>query len=98
VITILETAAPRSRKSALDGVENKDREDRDDLDRLLGDRALFTLKEASETLRISPPSLYRAMRLSRIPYVMNGNRRMFTRSVMKHLLREGVGRLAGKFI
>jgi hypothetical protein len=70
----------------------------DDLDRLLGDRAIFMLREASEKLRISVPSLYRGMRLGRIPYVMNGNRRMLTRPVMKRLLREGVGQLANKSI
>ena len=44
------------------------------------------------------PTLYRAMRLGRIPYVMNGNRRALTRPVMKRLLREGVGQLADKYV
>jgi hypothetical protein len=65
-----------------------------DLDRLLGDNALFKLNEASRKLRVSMPTLYRAMRAGRVPYVMNGSRRALTRPVMKRLLREGIGRIA----
>ena len=34
-----------------------------DLDRILGDHALFMLNEASKKLRVSMPTLYRAMRV-----------------------------------
>jgi excisionase family DNA binding protein len=81
----------------LAGVSAQD-EDVADLDRILGDHALFLLTEACRKLRISMPTLYRAMRSGRIPYVMNGNRRALTRPVMKRLLREGVGQLANKSI
>ena len=86
-------AGASTRASMLDGIPD---EAAADLDRILGDHALFMLNEACRKLRISMPTLYRAMRLGRIPYVMNGNRRALTRPVMKRLLREGVGQLADK--
>jgi hypothetical protein len=64
-----------------------------DLDRILGDNALFMLNEARPKLRVSMPTLYRAMRVGRIPYVWVGCRRAITRPVMKRLLREGIGRI-----
>jgi hypothetical protein len=84
-----------TRASMLDGIPD---EAGADLDRILGEHALFMLNEASKKLRISMPTLYRAMRLGRIPYVMNGNRRALTRPVMKRLLREGVGQLAHRSV
>ena len=60
--TTLEIASTRAEETA-------------DLDRILGDHALFMLNEACRKLRVSMPSIYRAMRLGRVPYVMNGNRR-----------------------
>ena len=65
-----------------------------DLDRILGDDALFRLNEACKRLRISMPSIYRGMRAGRIPYVWVGSRRAITRPVLKRLLREGIGRIA----
>jgi hypothetical protein len=62
-----------------------------DLDRILGDEALFMLNEACRKLRISMPSIYRGMRAGRIPYVWIGSRRAITRPVMKRLMRNGVG-------
>jgi hypothetical protein len=56
----------------LDGVED---EAAADLDRILGDTALFMLNEARPKLRISMPTLYRAMRAGRVPYVWVGSRR-----------------------
>ena len=67
-----------------------------DLDRILGDTALFMLNEARPKLRVSMPTLYRAMRAGRIPYVWVGSRRAITRPVMKRLLREGIGRILDK--
>jgi hypothetical protein len=78
--------------SMLDGVED---EAAADLDRILGDTALFMLNEARPKLRISMPTLYRAMRAGRVPYVWVGSRRAITRPVMKRLLREGIGRISG---
>ena len=66
-----------------------------DLDRILGDTALFMLNEARPMLRVSMPTLYRAMRAGRVPYVWVGSRRAITRPVMKRLLREGIGRISG---
>jgi excisionase family DNA binding protein len=67
-----------------------------DLDRILGDDALFLLHEARKKLRLSMPTLYRAMRLGRIPFVMVGSRRAITRPVMKRLLREGIPPFTGR--
>jgi hypothetical protein len=75
----------------LDGAED---ESVADLDRILGDTALFMLNEAQPKLRISMPTLYRAMRAGRVPYVWVGSRRAITRPVMKRLLREGIGRIS----
>jgi hypothetical protein len=67
-----------------------------DLDRILGDHALFMLNEACRKLRISIPSVYRGMRAGRIPYVWVGSRRAITRPVMKRLMRNGVGPFSRK--
>jgi excisionase family DNA binding protein len=66
-----------------------------DLDRILGEDALFRLDEACKRLRISMPSIYRGMRAGRIPYVWIGSRRAITRPVMKRLMRNGVGPFSG---
>jgi hypothetical protein len=89
--TLLAGASPRA--SMLDGMPD---EATADLDRILGDHALFMLNEACRKLRISMPSIYRGMRAGRIPYVWVGSRRAITRPVMKRLLREGLGCIAGK--
>jgi hypothetical protein len=81
-------ASASAHASVLDGIQD---EAAADLDRLLGDNALFMLNEARGKLRVSMPTLYRAMRAGRVPYVMNGSRRALTRPVMKRLLREGLG-------
>jgi excisionase family DNA binding protein len=62
-----------------------------DIDHVLGSSGLFRLAEAAQKLRVSMPTMYRAMRAGRIPYIMNGSRRALTRPVMKRLLREGIG-------
>jgi hypothetical protein len=88
--TILASASTQA--PILDGAED---ESAADLDRILGDTALFMLSEARPKLRVSMPTLYRAMRAGRIPYVWVGSRRAITRPVMKRLLREGIGRISG---
>jgi hypothetical protein len=87
--TILASASMHA--PILDGAED---ESVTDLDRILGDKALFMLNEAHPKLRISMPTLYRAMRAGRVPYVWVGSRRAITRPVMKRLLREGIGRIS----
>jgi excisionase family DNA binding protein len=66
-------------------------EETSDFDLVLGSNGLFRLAEVAQALRVSIPTLYRAMRAGRVPYVMNGSRRALTRPVMKRLLREGIG-------
>jgi hypothetical protein len=63
----------------------------DGLDRILGDGALFMINEACPKLKISRPSMYRGMANGSIPFVWIGTRRALTRSVMKRLMRNGVG-------
>jgi excisionase family DNA binding protein len=66
----------------------------EDLDRILGSRALFPIRVAAELLNVSMPTMYRAMGKGVLPFVKNGNRRNITRPVMKNRLREGLGPLA----
>jgi hypothetical protein len=75
-------AVASTRELMLDGIPD---EAAVDLDRILGDHALFRLNEACRKLRISMPSIYRGMRAGRIPFVWVGSRRAITRPVMKCL-------------
>ena len=59
-------------------LDNAEVEAAADLDRILGDTLLFMLNEARPKLRVSMPTLYRAMRAGRIPYVWVGSRRAIT--------------------
>ena len=52
-------AGASTRESMLDGIPD---EAAADLDRILGDHALFRLNEACRKLRISMPTIYRGMR------------------------------------
>jgi hypothetical protein len=70
--------------------------DEADLDRILGDDAVFMLDEVSRKLHLSVPTLYRGMQLGIIPYVKIASRRALTRATMKRLLTEGVPPIAGK--
>ena len=68
----------------------------DDLDRLLGDRALFPLTEPQKHGGPSAPTLYRAWRHGLIEVVKNGNRSMLTRATVKRILTEGLGPIPWK--
>ena len=57
-------AGASTRASMLDGTPD---EAVADLDRILGDHALFMLNEACQKLRISMPTIYRAMRRAAFP-------------------------------
>jgi excisionase family DNA binding protein len=65
----------------------------EDLDRILGDQLLFTIRDAAKLLNVSTPTVYRAMGRGTLPFVKNGNRRNITRPVMKRRIREGLGPL-----
>jgi hypothetical protein len=68
----------------------------DDLDRLLGNKALFDLQAPKTFGGPSSPTLYRALRAGLFPVVKNGNRTRITRETMKMILREGLGRIPSK--
>jgi excisionase family DNA binding protein len=68
-------------------------EDGADLDRILGDKPLYTVTETARILGVSTPTCYRAMRKGSLPWVWNGDRRNITRPVLKRRAREGLGRL-----
>ena len=68
----------------------------DDLDRILGDRALFPLTEPQKHGGPSSPTLYRAKRAGILPVVKNGNRTLLTRATMKKILTEGLGPIPWK--
>jgi excisionase family DNA binding protein len=67
--------------------------DDDIIDRLLGDHAFVRVREACKILRVSSPTIYRAMRKKIIAYVWHGSRRAITRAEMRRVMREGLGRL-----
>jgi hypothetical protein len=67
--------------------------DRDeaDLDRILGDRALFEITEPQKYGGPSPPTIYRALRAGKVSVIKNGDRTRLTRGEMKRILLKGIG-------
>jgi hypothetical protein len=65
--------------------------DEDEVDRLLGKRALFKMSEVRELGGPSPPTLYRAAREGLIELVKNGSSSDLTRGTVKRILLEGLG-------
>ena len=64
-----------------------------EVDRLLGDRALFDISDAQVFGGPSPPVLYRAWRGGMIELVRTGGRTKLSRATMKRILLEGLGRV-----
>jgi hypothetical protein len=64
-----------------------------ELDRLLGDLALFDITDPQKFGGPSPPVLYRARRAGMIETVEVGGRTKLTRATMKRLLLKGLGRV-----
>jgi hypothetical protein len=61
---------------------------------VLGKRKmLFTMKELEDLTRKSRAWNYRAMKLGKIRYVVNGDQRFITLEEAERLLRQGVGSL-----
>jgi hypothetical protein len=65
--------------------------DEDEVDRLLGKRALFKMSEVRAMGGPSPPTLYRAAREGLIELVKNGSSSDLTRGTVKRILLEGLG-------
>jgi hypothetical protein len=65
--------------------------DEDEVDRLLGRRALFKMREVTEMGGPSPPTLYRAAREGLITFVKNGSSSDLTRATVKKILLQGLG-------
>ena len=65
--------------------------DEDEVDRLLGKRALFKMAEVREMGGPSPLTLYRAAREGLIELVKNGSSSDLTRGTVKRILLEGLG-------
>jgi hypothetical protein len=68
----------------------------DDLERLLGDKALFDLRAPQTLGGPSQPTLNRARRAGLLPVVKNGNRTLLTRATVKRILTEGLGPIPWK--
>jgi hypothetical protein len=62
-----------------------------DIDRLLGKKALFNMRELKPLGGPSSPTLYRARRAGIIETVQNGGRTTLTRATVKRILLEGLG-------
>jgi hypothetical protein len=56
-------------------------------------KLLFTMKELEDLTRKSRAWNYRAMKLGKIRYVLNGDQRFITLEEAERILREGVGSL-----
>jgi hypothetical protein len=65
----------------------------DDIDALLGDKALFTLDEPAKYGGPSRPTLFRARKAGILPVVKNGSLTRITRATMKRILVEGLGHI-----
>jgi hypothetical protein len=64
-----------------------------EIDRVLGDRALFDVTDPQKFGGPSPPVIYRARRAGMIELVDVGGRTKISRATMKRLLLEGLGRV-----
>jgi hypothetical protein len=64
-----------------------------EIDRILGDQALFDIDDPQKFGGPSPPVLYRARRAGMIETVPSGGRTKLSRATMKSLLLEGLGRV-----
>jgi hypothetical protein len=62
-----------------------------DVDRLLGDKALFKLWELQPLGGPSRPTLHRAARAGMIEVIKNGTRSSLTRATAKQILLKGLG-------
>jgi excisionase family DNA binding protein len=71
-------------------VLDREREDKEVLDNILGDRALFFFDEAAPILRVSVPTLYRRAADGRLDYVRAGRRRAITNATMREKARNGI--------
>lgn len=56
-------------------------------------KLLFTMKELEDLTRKSRAWNYRAMKLGKIRYVLNGDQRFITLEEAERILRQGVGSL-----
>ena len=80
-------------KSASEPVPPKKSPEEAEIDRLLGDRALFDITDAKMFGGPSPPVIFRARRAGMIELVEVGGRTKISRATMKRLLLEGLGRV-----
>jgi hypothetical protein len=64
-----------------------------EIDRLLGDRALFNITDLQKFGGPSSPVLYRARRAGMIELVDVGGRTKISRATVKRILLEGLGRI-----
>jgi hypothetical protein len=64
-----------------------------EIDRLLGDRALFNITDLQKFGGPSSPVLYRARRAGMIELVDAGGRTKISRATVKRILIEGLGRI-----
>ena len=78
-------------KTEYSGREADAARDEADLDRILGDQALFPITEPQKYGGPSSPTIYRALRAGKVTVVKNGDRTRLTRGEMKRILLKGIG-------
>jgi hypothetical protein len=80
-------------KTASESVALAKSPEEQEIDRLLGDRALFDVDDPQKFGGPSPPVIYRARRAGMIELVDVGGRTKISRATMKRLLLKGLGRV-----
>ena len=80
-------------KTASESLASVKSVEEEEIDRLLGDRALFDITDAQKFGGPSPPVVFRARRAGMIELVDVGGRTKISRATMKRLLLKGRGRV-----
>jgi hypothetical protein len=80
-------------KAALNSLPPAKSPEEVEIDRILGDRALFDVTDPQKFGGPSPPVIYRARRAGMIELVDVGGRTKLSRATMKRLLLKGLGRV-----
>lgn len=80
-------------KAALNSLPPAKSPEEVEIDRILGDRALFDVTDPQKFGGPSPPVIYRARRAGMIELIDVGGRTKLSRATMKGLLLKGLGRV-----
>jgi excisionase family DNA binding protein len=62
---------------------------KDDLEERIGSKNFYTINEIAALADRSPATIFRLLRLGRLPFVQVGGRRLFSRRIVLDFLRRG---------